>query len=39
MTLNDTMIVFAFVVFVIEIFKGADIRLGRLVLEINNKSG
>jgi hypothetical protein len=33
-TLNYTMIVFALVVFVIEIIKGADIRLGRFVLDL-----
>lgn len=33
-TLNYTMIVFALVVFVVEILKGADIRLGRFVLDL-----
>ncbi len=33
-TLNYTMIVIALVVFVIEILKGADIRLGRFVLDL-----
>jgi len=33
-TLNYTMIVFALVVFVIEILKGADIRIGRFVLDL-----
>jgi len=32
--LNYTMIVFALVVFVIEILKGADIRIGRFVLDL-----
>ena len=34
MTLNYTMIVAALVVFVVEILKGADIRLGRFVLDL-----
>jgi len=33
-TLNYTMIVFALVVFVIEVLKGADIRIGRFVLDL-----
>lgn len=33
-TLNYTMIVFALVVFVFEILKGADIRIGRFVLDL-----
>ena len=33
-TLNYTMIVFALIVFVVEILKGADIRIGRFVLDL-----
>lgn len=33
-TLNYTMIVIALIVFVVEILKGADIRLGRFVLDL-----